>query len=93
MRERNYIKKDAVVGLLKSGWEIFTHRSSGPANALHFRIYKDEEDSKPIHHQTMAKLLRENILKGYEAGHDKYKLTAEKPDGSKTNVIKKNRRN
>lgn len=73
---KKYIKSEVIISLLESGWEIYTSRCSGPGNGLRFFICKEGEPSKAIHHQTMAKLLRDQILLGYEHGHDKYRLRA-----------------
>jgi len=71
--KHSYPKFDEVSSLLKSGWEIFTRRGSAPYSPLYYHIYFGD-NSKRVHPNTIKKLIKDGVINGTDAQHDKYKL-------------------
>lgn len=71
----DFVKYDKAITLLNSGWEIFTQRGSAPWRPVYYHLYKDGDDRKSIHFQTIEKLIREKIINGTDSpSGSKYKL-------------------
>ena len=73
--KRSFVKFETAIKMLNDGWEIFTDRGFGgaPYNPLFFKLYKGDELGGEVHHSTIAKLIKEEIIHD-TSSTNKYKL-------------------